>query len=193
MDQSTPTPNVTTTATTPSPGFADALSRSATMSGPKQQFADVFTRENATTRRVLGAIPDDAADFRPHPRSRTTRELAANFAFDQGAIAAALTGDWQWPPLRMTAPRSLDEALDAFDSTTQAVLRALAVTPDSRLFETVPFMIGPGQSADMRVIDVMWFMVLDSIHHRGQMSIYLRMVGAKVPSIYGPSGDEPWM
>ncbi|HEX8848788.1 MAG TPA: DinB family protein [Gemmatimonadaceae bacterium] len=193
MDQSTPTPNVTTTATTPTPGFADALSRSATTSGPKQQFADVFTRENATTRRVLAAIPDDAADFRPHPRSKTTRELAGNFALDQGAIAAALTGDWKWPPNRPPAAATLAGAIDAFDATTQAVLRALANTPESRLFETVPFMIGPKQSAEMRVIDVMWFMVLDSIHHRGQMSIYLRMVGAKVPSIYGPSGDEPWM
>ena len=88
---------------------------------------------------------------------------------------------------------TLAAAIEAFDATTQAVLRALAATPQSRLFETVPFMIGPKQSADMRVIDVMWFMVLDSIHHRGQLSIYLRMVGANVPSIYGPSGDEPWM
>lgn len=193
MDQRTPTPNVTTTATTPTPGFADALSRRATSSEPKQQFADVFTRENATTRRVLAAIPEDAADFRPHPRSKTTRELAGNFALDQGAVAAALTGDWKWPPNRPAAAATLAGAIDAFDATTQAVLRALAVTPESRLFETVPFMIGPKQSADMRVIDVMWFMVLDSIHHRGQLSIYLRMVGAKVPSIYGPSGDEPWM
>ena len=193
MEQSTPAPTATTTAVTPTPGFADALSRAAMTTGPKQQFADVFTRENATTRRVLAAIPEDAAEFRPHPRAKTTRELAALFAFDQGAIAAALTGDWQWPPLRGDTPATLGEALAAYDATAQAVLRALAAAPETRLFDTVPFMIGPNQSADVRVIDVMWFMVLDSIHHRGQMSIYLRMVGAKVPSIYGPSGDEPWM
>jgi uncharacterized damage-inducible protein DinB len=47
--------------------------------------------------------------------------------------------------------------------------------------------------ADVRKADMLWMMLSDSIHHRGQFSIYLRLVGAKVPSIYGPSADEPWM
>jgi uncharacterized damage-inducible protein DinB len=47
--------------------------------------------------------------------------------------------------------------------------------------------------ADVRVIDILWFMLMDSIHHRGQLSVYVRMTGGKVPSIYGPSGDEPWV
>ena len=42
------------------------------------------------------------------------------------------------------------------------------------------------------VIDVLWFMLTDSIHHRGQLSVYVRMAGGRVPSIYGPSADEPW-
>jgi uncharacterized damage-inducible protein DinB len=46
---------------------------------------------------------------------------------------------------------------------------------------------------EFRVIDFLWFIFLDSIHHRGQMSVYLRCAGGKVPSIYGPSADEPWM
>jgi uncharacterized damage-inducible protein DinB len=46
--------------------------------------------------------------------------------------------------------------------------------------------------AEVRRADMLWLMLNDSIHHRGQFSIYLRLVGAKVPSIYGPSGDEPW-
>jgi uncharacterized damage-inducible protein DinB len=41
-------------------------------------------------------------------------------------------------------------------------------------------------------IDFLWFLLCDQIHHRGQLSVYLRMAGGKVPSIYGPSGDEPW-
>ena len=41
--------------------------------------------------------------------------------------------------------------------------------------------------------DVLWGILMDSIHHRGQFSVYLRMAGGKVPSIYGPSADEPWM
>jgi uncharacterized damage-inducible protein DinB len=53
-------------------------------------------------------------------------------------------------------------------------------------------MVGPGQVADVPVADMLWIMLLDAVHHRGQLSVYLRMAGGKVPSIYGPSADEPW-
>jgi uncharacterized damage-inducible protein DinB len=58
--------------------------------------------------------------------------------------------------------------------------------------ETVQFYTGPKTLGDFKVIDFLWFMLLDCIHHRGQLSAYLRPVGGKVPAIYGPSGDEPW-
>ncbi|MHB8852143.1 MAG: DinB family protein [Ignavibacteriaceae bacterium] len=53
--------------------------------------------------------------------------------------------------------------------------------------------VAPKKMGDVRCIDLAWMMLLDMIHHRGQFSIYLRMAGGKVPSIYGPSADEPWM
>jgi uncharacterized damage-inducible protein DinB len=46
--------------------------------------------------------------------------------------------------------------------------------------------------ADVRKLDFLWLMLTDQIHHRGQLSVYARMAGGKVPSIYGPSFDEPW-
>lgn len=46
---------------------------------------------------------------------------------------------------------------------------------------------------DQMSMDLLWFLLFDEIHHRGQFSIYLRMADGKVPSIYGPSADEPWM
>ena len=52
---------------------------------------------------------------------------------------------------------------------------------------------GPGTMGVLKVIDFLWFMLLDSIHHRGQLSVYIRPAGGKVPSIYGPTADEPWM
>src|SRR5438132_11205433 len=45
---------------------------------------------------------------------------------------------------------------------------------------------------DVRRLDFFWFLLMDMVHHRGQLSVYLRMAGGKVPSIYGPSADEPW-
>ena len=63
---------------------------------------------------------------------------------------------------------------------------------DAQLNTTVKFMTGPKKMSDLRRMDVLWFLLNDQIHHRGQFSVYLRMAGAKVPSIYGPSKDEPW-
>jgi uncharacterized damage-inducible protein DinB len=160
---------------------------------PKQQFADVFARENATTRRVIHSLPASKGDFQPYPNAKPARELAFIFALGQGAIAAALTDQWTWPPQFPPVPASYGDVLAAFDATTAAAKEALAKAPDSRLDEKIPFFTAPRQMGEIAVIDLMWFMLLDSVHHRGQLSTYLRAAGEKVPSIYGPSADEPWM
>jgi uncharacterized damage-inducible protein DinB len=159
----------------------------------KKQFADVWGRENATTRRVLHSVPNDQGDFRPSDNTKTARELAFIFSMGQGGIAAALNGQWAWPPKRSGAPATWAEVLGAFDATTAAVKDALDKAPDSRLDEKVPFFVGPKQPGDIPVAELIWFMLLDAVHHRGQLSIYLRLMNARVPSIYGPSADEPWM
>jgi uncharacterized damage-inducible protein DinB len=53
--------------------------------------------------------------------------------------------------------------------------------------------VGPGKMGEFRAMDVVWMALMDQVHHRGQFSVYLRLAGGKVPSIYGPSADEPWM
>jgi uncharacterized damage-inducible protein DinB len=63
---------------------------------------------------------------------------------------------------------------------------------DAQLNTTVKFVTGPKQMSDLRRMDVLWFLLNDTIHHRGQFSVYLRMAGGKVPAIYGPSADEKW-
>jgi uncharacterized damage-inducible protein DinB len=158
----------------------------------KQHFAETFHRENATTRRVLRALPHDKSEFRPAPNANTAREIASIFARGQGRIAAALTNQWEWPPKFPPPPATYAEVLAAFDATTATVKDALAKTPESRLDEKVMFFTGPRQFGEIPVRDLIWFMLLDSIHHRGQLSTYLRVAGEKVPSIYGPTADEKW-
>lgn len=157
-----------------------------------QHFAETFNRENATTRRVIHALPLAKSEFRPSANVKTAREVAHIFSLGQGGIAAALTNQWQWPPVFPPAPAAYADVLAGFDATTAAVKDALAMAPESRLEETVMFFTGPKQYGEIPVRDLIWFMLLDSIHHRGQLSIYLRAAGEKVPSIYGPSADEPW-
>ena len=72
------------------------------------------------------------------------------------------------------------------------MLDLITQTPDDALHGTVKFFVAPGTLGDIPKIQFLWFLGCDQIHHRGQMSVYLRMAGGKVPSIYGPSADEPW-
>jgi uncharacterized damage-inducible protein DinB len=69
----------------------------------------------------------------------------------------------------------------------------IASTPDAKLSENVHFLSAPKTMGEISRIDWLWFLLSDQIHHRGQFSIYLRMADGKVPSIYGPTGDEPWI
>ena len=62
----------------------------------------------------------------------------------------------------------------------------------AELAQTVKFFTAPKTMGDWRRLDFAWFLLHDEIHHRGQLSVYVRAAGGKVPSIYGPSGDEPW-
>jgi uncharacterized damage-inducible protein DinB len=63
---------------------------------------------------------------------------------------------------------------------------------DDAMNGPVKMPIGPKQIGEVRRGDALWMFLNDQIHHRGQLSVYVRMVGGCVPSIYGPSKDEPW-
>lgn len=159
---------------------------------PKQQFADVYGKEHATTLKVLKAYPADRASYRPHERSNSALQLAWTFVVENNVAIAALKGPLDlgggFPP----APATFAEVLAAYEASAKEMMKVLEATPDARLGETVKFFSGPKQMADYPVIEFLWFMLMDSIHHRGQLSVYLRCAGGKVPSIYGPSADEPW-
>ena len=162
------------------------------MPGPKDQFLDTFRRERETTLKVMRAFPADKKDFKPHERSGSALQLMWTFAIEQGVTTAALNGTLkltgQFPP----PPSTIAEVIAAYEQGTKEVEKTLAAVPDSRLLENTTFFTGPKQMGDVQILGLMWFMLMDSIHHRGQLSVYVRMAGGKVPSIYGPSADEPW-
>jgi uncharacterized damage-inducible protein DinB len=115
---------------------------------------------------------------------------------EQGMAAKALTTgfDWSTPPAKPpVAPDSLDAIVKAVEDANKRTIGLVEETSDERLIsDTVKFFTGPKTLGDIPKIDFLWFLLCDQIHHRGQLSVYLRMADGKVPSIYGPSGDEPW-
>jgi uncharacterized damage-inducible protein DinB len=146
--------------------------------------------------RVLRAYPTDKLELRPHPKAKTARELAWIFVLERGlgtmlfqnAFANGVpSGEMPQPP------DSWDDLLNATEKAHQDFGNLVRSTPDEELFQTVRFFVAPKTMGDVPRIQLLWFLLSDEIHHRGQFSVYLRMADGKVPSIYGPSADEPWM
>lgn len=165
-------------------------------SSPKQQFLEAYEREHAITMKVLRAFPKDQLDLRPHPRLKTARELAWLFAQERGLGTAVYHNAFKDgpPPGRKPepAPESWEAVLSGLEKAHQAMGDLVRSTPDEQLNQSVKFFTGPKTLGDWTRLSFLWFLLHDQIHHRGQFSVYLRMADGKVPSIYGPSGDEPW-
>ena len=159
----------------------------------KQKFEEAWAREMAITMKVLRAFPPDQLAFRPHPSSRTAMELAWTFIFEGIGGAQAVQGDMKFPPPGMPQmPTTWPAMITEVEKALRVMLDRSRKVDEAQLNTTVKFATGPGQMSDLRRLDVLWFMLNDHIHHRGQFTVYLRMAGGKVPSIYGPSKDEPW-
>jgi uncharacterized damage-inducible protein DinB len=152
------------------------------------QFLQTFEAEHRTTLRVLKAVPGDKLDFRPHERSYSAGELAWHIAYSSLGLAKLVaTGSfdaYQQPP----APAALDEIVqgaETFYEQTCAVVRGLTAEQLARNIEIA------GGKFSLPASALLWSAVLfHQIHHRGQLSVYIRMMGGKVPAIYGPSGDD---
>jgi uncharacterized damage-inducible protein DinB len=160
----------------------------------KQRFHDVYARESATTLKVLKAYPADKAELRPHAKCKTARELAWMFVIEQGMCTTAMTTgfDWSKPMDMPPPPDSLAEVIAAFEAGVTKLLAAVDGLSEEQLGSAVQFPTAPKTIGDMPLLDFLWFALHDQIHHRGQLSVYLRMADGKLPSIYGPTADEPW-
>lgn len=175
-----------------SPVIAAAADDAPRLELLKSEFAVRFAAEHATTMRVLRAIPDSESNFRPHTRSASALEVAATLDREQAAIVSVLNGTWSMPPSFPAPADTWEDALQRIDGDGAAVLAALSAIPATRLGESVPFFTGPRTVAPVAIREMLWFWLLDMVHHRGQLSVYVRMAGGRVPAIYGPSADETW-
>jgi uncharacterized damage-inducible protein DinB len=165
------------------------------MPNPKQQFLDAYETEHRTTMKVLHAYPADQAELRPHPKCKTAKELAWVFALERGLGTAVMNDAFassppsgEMPP----PPEKWEEVLAAVEKAHNDFGNLVRSLSDEQLMETVKFFSGPQKLDDWQRLRFAWFLLRDQIHHRGQFSVYLRMADGRVPSIYGPSLDEPW-
>ena len=158
-------------------------------------FLDVYEREHAITMKVLRAYPAGRADLRPHPQCRTAKELAWVFVLERGLGTMLLQDAFaQGPPAGEAppVPDRWEDVLDQLEAAHREFGERVASLTEEELDGRVSFFTGPQKMGTYTRREILWFLLHDQIHHRGQFSIYLRMADGRVPSIYGPSGDEPW-
>jgi len=156
----------------------------------KDMYVAGFDREYQTTRRVLHAYPAAKSELKPSEKSQTARALAWTLAMSQMVIDPIVAGELiasAFPP----APAWAD-VLATFDQAHQGAMAKLGALTDAQFNETIRMSVGPKQVGDVRRGDALWMMLMDTVHHRGQLSVYTRMADAVLPPIYGPTLEQPW-
>ena len=147
-------------------------------------FTKFWTDESTTTRKVLSRIPE-GSDYRPDPRSRTAHEIAWQIVCEEKMIIDALeTGKAEWAPPPM--PPTMKEVVDAYEKQADGLAARWQALPADRWNGTLEFFGKERPASPMA-----WSFLFDIVHHRGQITTYLRPMGSTVPQIYGPSADEP--
>ena len=156
-----------------------------------------FDHEMATTRSLLERVPEDRADFRPHPKSTALGALATHVAnlVGLGARIVSLTevdmnppGGPGFKPPQFSTTAGL---LEMFDANVAKARGAIAGASDEAMMETWTLKNGGSTIFALPRAAVLRTMLMNHvIHHRGQLSVYLRLNDVPLPSIYGPTADS---
>lgn len=152
-----------------------------------------FDHEMATTRKCLERVPDNKLGWKPHDRSMTMGRLASHVAEMPTWAVVGLNMDaldlaTGYKPFEA---KSNGELLETFDKNVAAARSAIAAAADATYMQNWSLKNGEATLMTMPKIAVVRTFVMNHVlHHRGQLSVYLRLNDIPVPSIYGPSADE---
>jgi uncharacterized damage-inducible protein DinB len=153
-----------------------------------------FEQEARTTRKFLEQLPDDKLTWKPHEKSMTAGQLALHIATLPGGIMQFARQDVAPAPdfgRQNPQPASTAEVLQALDKSIAAVRETLPTFDDARMHGLWKMTKDGKEVLSLPRAALLRSILLNHwYHHRGQLGVYLRLVGAKVPSSYGPSGDE---
>jgi uncharacterized damage-inducible protein DinB len=153
-----------------------------------------FTEEVVLTRRILDRVPADKLSWRPHPKSMTLGQLALHIATVPGALATLAQGDGLdvaqanfVPP----QPKDLHEVHAAFQESIRVAGTQLTGMTDGQALGNFTLKLRDKELFSQPRIGILRTIMLNHwYHHRGQLSVYLRLLEVPVPVIYGRSADE---
>ena len=157
--------------------------------GLRAMMLDGIAREAEITKRVIGAVPDAKSEYRPDPNARTAKELAWHIANTDVQFLDGIA-DLQF---KMESPehkpQTSAEVVAWYDENMKRGIERVQAMTAEQLTTPVEFF----GVFNLPAVAYLGFLNNHSIHHRGELATYLRPMGAKVPSIYGGSYDEPFV
>jgi uncharacterized damage-inducible protein DinB len=150
----------------------------------KALFTKFWTQEAKTTSKVISRIPENNS-YKPDPKSRTAMDIAWQIVCEEAMLIEAMEqGKADWKPAPM--PKTVKEIQAAYDRNSAEIIKKFNNMPAAQWSGEIEFFGNKRPSAAMA-----WSFLFDIVHHRGQITTYLRPMGSTVPQIYGPSADEP--
>ncbi|HKD65106.1 MAG TPA: DinB family protein [Candidatus Acidoferrales bacterium] len=163
----------------------------------RDAFLPEFDHEMGTTRKTLERVPENNTDWKPHDKSMTMGRLAGHLVELPTLVPLALQHDSidfrppGAPPRQPTVMSTRKQLLEDFDKNVAAARAAIAQSSDEDLKKIFTLQAGGKTIFSLpRTAALRSFILNHIIHHRGQLSVYLRLSNVAVPSIYGPSADE---
>lgn len=139
--------------------------------------------------RVLKALPKDKLSYKPHERSPSAEQLVWTLAGEMRAsVEAATEFKTEWKDV---TPPPLEEMIRIFEQSSADLADRVSKMDDAAWERQAQFYYQGKLAFEQPAGKFLWFILFDAVHHRGQLAAYLRPMGGKVPSIYGPSADEP--
>lgn len=151
-------------------------------------------QEIKITRSLVASMPDSKLDWRPHPKSQSLGELASHLVnipnwlpltMDTFELDVAAATDWKTPQITSAA-----HALEILDANAGAAKTKLLSLTDGAFSDSWTMRAGPQVFFTCNKLDVIReYVIKHSVHHRGQLSVYLRLLDVPLPQIYGPTAD----
>lgn len=152
----------------------------------KQDLIKMLPKEFATTLKVLNTFPENKLEFSPHERSQTAKRLITTFIFEMYLVKIYVFNEnINRSAFTEYKPDDLTTLISDFKKHSSDVLSHLEELSEDKLNNVVEF-----AGTKFTVGEFILMMLHDQIHHRGQLTVYVRITGGKVPSIYGPSADD---
>lgn len=154
-------------------------------------FAEELQHEAVVTRKMLERVPEDAFDWKPHEKSTALGRLAGHVAELPGMVVPMVTADaMDFGDFRPFKPASVSELVEKFDNNVAEAVELLKNQSDEHLPRTWRIKSGEKVFLEMSRGAFIRWLLSHIVHHRGQLSVYLRLRDVPLPPVYGPTADE---